>query len=175
MMLAEQSIVFPALPDLIWGTVAFVIIAIAVQRFAWPKFMTILDERTEKIEAGLEAAARAREEIELEREKMRAQIDDARREAAQIREKAQGNAAGIIAQAQKEAQHEAARITEAAQRQIAAERHSASQSLKAEVGGLATSLAERIVGEQVLDPRVSQSVVDRFLGELEASSATKEG
>lgn len=174
-MLAENSLLIPALPDLIWGTVAFVLIAIAVGKFGWPTFMRILDERTAKIEDGLAAAARAREEIAGEREKIRAEVDEARREAAQIRERAQGTAAGIIASAQKDAQKEAARITEAAQRQITAERHSAFQQLRAEVGGLATTLAERIVGEQVLDSRVSEGVVNRFLDELEVSSQVKEG
>lgn len=43
--------------------------------------------------------------------------------------------------------------------------------LRADVGDLATRLANRIVGEQVrLDPKVNEGVVDAFLDELESAT-----
>jgi F-type H+-transporting ATPase subunit b len=41
--------------------------------------------------------------------------------------------------------------------------------LRAEVGTIATRLAERVVGESLEDDARSQRVVERFLAELEAS------
>ena len=57
------NIMLPALPDLIWGTVAFLIVAVAVYKLAWPAFMSTLDERREKIEKGLHAADLAKHEV----------------------------------------------------------------------------------------------------------------
>ena len=59
----DPSLLVPASYDLIWGTVAFVIVAFVVYKKAWPTFIEMLDERREKIEDGLLAAERAREEI----------------------------------------------------------------------------------------------------------------
>lgn len=173
MMIAaeQQSLIIPAIPDLIWGTVSFFIIAAIVYKVAWPTFIKTLDERTEKIDSGLNAAARAREEIEAERLALSEQVDEARREAARIREQAQNNAADIVTAAQKRAESEARRIHEASERQIAADTQSAQKSLQSGLGAVASTLAARIVGEQLLDPAVSSGVIDRFLDELEAENA----
>jgi F-type H+-transporting ATPase subunit b len=52
---------------------------------------------------------------------------------------------------------------------MAAEREQVVRSLRAEVGTIATQLAERVVGESLEDDARSQRVVERFLAELEAS------
>ena len=67
-----------------------------------------------------------------------------------------------------DAQTEAAGILEGAQRQILADKQAAQISLRTDVGMLASTLAERIVGEQLKDTALSERVIDRFLDELEA-------
>ena len=64
---SEHSLILPATADLVWGTVSFVIVALAIFKFAWPTFMRLLDERTQKIDEGLNQAERAREEAARER------------------------------------------------------------------------------------------------------------
>ena len=118
---SEHSLILPATADLVWGTVSFVIVALVIFKLAWPTFTRTLDERTRKIDEGLNAAARARDEVAQERAALSDEIDQAHREAAQIREKAQANAVAIVDEAKKAAGVEASRVTEAAQRQIAAD------------------------------------------------------
>ena len=60
-------------------------------------------------------------------------MDKARREAARIRDNAQGEAKEIIAKARDDAQAEAAGIVEGAQRQILAEKQAAQISLRTDV------------------------------------------
>ena len=87
--------------------------------------------------------------------------------ARRIRDNAQGEAKEIVAKARTDAQAEAAGIIEGAQRQILAEKQAAQISLRTDVGMLASTLAERIVGEQLSDTALSERVIDRFLDELE--------
>ena len=62
------------------------------------------------------------------------------------------------------------------ERQILAERQAAQISLRAEVGLLASELAERIIGEQLRDTALTSRVVDRFLDELEEdTNAARDG
>ena len=150
----------PALPDLLWGTVAFLIVAVALVKYALPRFNAVLDERTRKIEEGLELADRARSNQEDAERKAARLIEDARREAAGLRAAAQNEAKEIIAQARADAQKEASRAMEAAE-----------ISLHTDVGLLASDLAERIVGEQLTDTALSARVIDRFLDELEKAPA----
>lgn len=165
------SLILPAVPDLVWGTVCFVIVAIAVARYAWPTFMKTLDERARQIDDGLNAAARAEEDIARQRAALADDVVAARREAAEIREKAQATASAIVEEAKKTAAVEAQRVSANAQRQIEADAQAAKTQLRQDVGSLASELAGRIVGQQVLDPTVSSNIIDSFLDELEADNA----
>jgi F-type H+-transporting ATPase subunit b len=116
----------------------------------------------------------AKEEANRAEEEFRAQIADARHEAAKIREDAREQGAQIIAEMREQAQAEAGRIVEHAHTQISAERQHAVSTLRAEVGALATALAGRIVGESLEDDERSGRVVDRFLADLETLETAEE-
>ena len=67
------------------------------------------------------------------------------------------------------AQPPTARIKASAQAQIEAERSQVLAQLRTEVGGLATTLASRIVGESLEDDARARRTVERFLADLETS------
>ena len=162
------SVLFPALPDLIWGTIAFVIVAVVVYKFAWPSFAATLDERREKIEHGLKAAEIAKVEIAAEREGLANEVAQAHLEANDIRERAQANAKNIVADAQAKARGEADSIIGGAHVRIAADTEAAKRTLRGDVGAMATELAGRIVGEAISDEALARRVIDRFISDLEA-------
>lgn len=166
----EPSLLVPAAYDLIWGTVAFLTVALVVYKKVWPTFIATLDERREKIEDGLLAAERAREEIAAERAQLSDEVTAARKEASRIREDAQDNAKEIVSDARSKANAEAQRILDQASRQIETERAAAEGSLRSDVGSLATALAGRIVEANVADRDISRQVIDRFLDELETTA-----
>ncbi|HET8961474.1 F0F1 ATP synthase subunit B [Nocardioides sp.] len=126
--------------------------------------MTARQDAIRKQFADLDEAKQDAREAE---EQFKAQIADARHEAARIREDAREQGAQIIAEMREQAQSEASRIVEHAHAQISAERQHAVTTLRAEVGALATALAGRIVGESLEDDERSGRVVDRFLADLE--------
>ncbi|ARD42070.1 F0F1 ATP synthase subunit B [Actinomyces gaoshouyii] len=168
----ENSLLLPHTYDLVWGTISFAIVALVLIKYVLPRFTKVLDERTARIEEGLAIADRAKKDQAGAEQRAARLVEEARREAASIREKAQSEAASIVAAARAEAQGEAGRALDAAQRQILAERQAAQISLRTEVGLLASTLAERIVGEQLKDTELSSRVIDRFLDELEAAPAS---
>ena len=163
------NMLLPETSDLVWGTVAFVIIAVVLLRYALPRFTKVLDERTRRIEEGLELADKAKEDQTNAELKAARLVEDARREAAKIREDAQAQAQEIVAAAREAAQGEAGKALDAAERQIQADKQAAQISLRTDVGLLASSLAEKIVGEQLKDTELSARVIDRFLDDLEAA------
>ncbi|MEZ0448987.1 F0F1 ATP synthase subunit B [Cellulomonas sp. ICMP 17802] len=164
----------PLLPetyDIVWSLVIVVIIAVVFIKYALPKFQAVLDERTEKIEGGLQHAEAAQAEAAALRAEYEQQLADARTEAARIKEAARAEGGAIVTELKAKAASEAARTLETAQRQIEAERQQAAVSLRADVGALATDLASKIVGESLEDAARQSRVVDRFLADLEASTA----
>ena len=159
--------VIPHPGELITGLICFAIILVIAWKVAVPRLEALYAQRTAAIEGGMEKAEKAQAEAEAALEEYRAQLADARAEAGRIREEARTEGAQILAEMRERASAEAARIVEAAGRQVETERQQAVNTLRAELGGLATALAERIVGESLTDSARQQRVVDRFLAELE--------
>jgi F-type H+-transporting ATPase subunit b len=171
----QSQPLIPSWTEVIWGGIAFLIVFVALWRVLLPRITKVLQERTDKIEGGIERAARAEAEADRLAQRYRAQLDESRHDAARVREESKEEGARIIAQMREQAQAEAARIMQAAQVQIAADRQQAFASLRAEVGTLAVELASRIVGESLADEARQSRVVDRFLAELETSESQPSG
>jgi F-type H+-transporting ATPase subunit b len=163
------SLFLPEGYDLFWSSVVLLVIAVCFYRFVMPKFLAVLDERTEKIQGGIAKAEAAQEEADAALAEYHAQLTEARAEAARIREDARAEGGEIVAELRVKAAADAAQIVEIAQRQIEAERQQAAVSLRADVGELATELASRIVGESLQDVARQSRMVDRFLDDLEAA------
>ena len=169
----EINPLLPTLPDLLWGTLAFLII---LALFIWkilPNLNKMLDARSEAIEGSINSAEAAQAEAQAALEKYTAQLADARAEASRIREEARADGSAIVAEMREQASAEAARITANAKAQIEMERLSALASLKSDVGTLALDLAGGVIGETLSEDAKAQAVVDRFLAELEASEKAK--
>jgi len=176
--LAAASSPNPLVPnwvEVIVGAIGFFIVFGVLWKVLLPRITKTLQERTDAIEGGIERAARAEAEAERLAEQYRAQLAEARHEAARVREESREEGAQIIAQLREQAQAEAARIMQAAQAQIGADRQQAFASLRVEVGTLAVELASKIVGESLADEARQSRVVDRFLAELETTPGAPSG
>ena len=167
----EPNPLIPHLAEVILGAVVFLLLLWLLAKFVVPNFEKAYAERTAAIEGGLAAAETKQAEADAKLAELEAQLADARHEAARIREEARDQGAQIVVEMRDQAQAEASRIVEHGKAQIEAERQQAITSLRAEVGGLATGLAGRIVGESLEDDARQSRVVERFLAELETGAA----
>src|SRR5213596_1746335 len=144
-----QNPLVPDLTELIVGAVTFGIIFFALWKVLIPRLSKTLEERTDKIEGGLQRAEETQAEADATLAKYREQLAEARHEAARLREEAREQGAQIISEMREQASAEGRRLVEAAHAQIDADRQQALQSLKTEVGTLAVELASRVVGESL--------------------------
>ena len=165
----SHSVLVPALPDLLWGTIAFALILIVMIWKGVPRINAALDARTDAIEGGIKRAEEAQAEANAARDKYQAQLAEVRGEANRIREDAREDAKQIRAGLVEQAQADAARIVANAHVQIEAERAAALASLRTEVGTLALDLASGVIGESLTDDKKAAGIVDRFLVDLAAS------
>jgi F-type H+-transporting ATPase subunit b len=147
--------------------IAFGIIVWVLAKFVIPPINKAMTARQDAIRTQFAELDDAKDDAHKAEEEFKAQIADARKQAAKIREEANEQGNQIVAEAREKANVEASRIIEHGHAQIEAERKQAVASLRAEVGTLATELAGRIVGESLQDDERSTRVVDRFLADLE--------
>lgn len=168
---SEVNILRLPLDELIIGTLAFAIVFFALAKFAFPAISKTLEERADAIEGGLARAENSQAEAAAMLEQYRAQLADARGEAANIRAEAQAEKTAMIESARGEAATAAASVTERAQAQIEAERSQAMASLRRDVSELALTLAGKVVGESLTDDARARASVDRFIADLEVEAA----
>jgi F-type H+-transporting ATPase subunit b len=164
----------PNATELITGLIGFFIIFGVLAKILLPRLMRTLQERTDSIEGGLKRAEDAQAEANRVLEQYRAQLAEARHEAARMREEAKEEGSRIKAELREEGEAEKQRLVDSARAQIAADRQQALTSLRAEVGALSIELASRIVGESLEDDARQRRTVDRFLAQLEEQSASAE-
>ena len=162
-----MKVLLPPFYEIFWSAVVLLIIWLVLGKVV-PKIYAMLDERQAKIDEGLRAAEEAKEKAALAERERQEMMRRAAEDAKEIRDHAASDAEHIIKRARDDANDEASRIAENAKRQLSAERQAAQVSLRQDIGGLASDLAERIVGEQLKDTALSSRVIDRFLGDLEA-------
>ena len=133
--------------------------------FVWPPVRKAMDERSKRIADGLDAADRARRDLELAHEKVSHQLKDAKVEAARIIEDAKRRAAQVVDEAKDKAREEGERIKHAAQAEIEQEMNRAREQLRVQVGALAVAGASRILGKAV-DAGAHRELLDKLAAEL---------
>ena len=175
--LAEGGAQNPLIPDtaeLIIGLLCFFIVFGILGKKLLPNIQKTLEERHDAIEGGLERAAEAQAEATRTLEEYKAQLAEARHEAARITEQAREQGAVIIKEMREEGQRQREAIIVADHAQIEADRRQVTVQLRQEVGRIATELAGRVVGESLEDSARQSRVVDRFLDGLDESAETAE-
>jgi F-type H+-transporting ATPase subunit b len=167
-MAAEaENPLLPPIPELVIGLIAFFIVFGFLAKKLLPNINKVLDERREAIEGGMEKAEAAQAEARDVLEQYKAQLAEARHEAARLRQEAQEQGAALIAEMRAEGQRQRDEIVAAGHSQIEADRKQAAQALRQDIGRLATELAGKLVGEALEDQARQGRTIDRFLDELE--------
>jgi F-type H+-transporting ATPase subunit b len=129
--------------------VVFFILAWFTMKFVWPPLMKALDERAEKIAAGLAAADRGKAEMAAAAKHAQAELATARDEGQKRIMDAEKRAQAIIEEAKRTAAEEGARIVAAAKADADQQVTQARDALRGQVATLAVKGAEQILKREV--------------------------
>ena len=168
---AEHNPIVPIWQEIVLGVIAFSVLCFVLMKFVFPMMEKTFAARVDAIEGGIKRAEDAQAEANKLLEQHKAQLAEARTEAARIRDEARADAEGIRQDVLAKAREEADRIIAAGNEQLAAQRESIVRDLRSEVGTLAVDLASKIVGEALADEARSRGTVERFIDELGAAGS----
>lgn len=135
-------------------------------RFVWPPLMKAMEERREKIAAGLAAAEKSQRDLESTQHKITELLADAKTQAAQFIEQANQRAHVIIEESKAKARAEGDRLLEIAKNDIAREYQSAREVLLGQISTLAIAGAEKILGHEI-DKSANDELVNQLVKEIE--------
>src|SRR5687767_7024364 len=165
----------PPVGEIIIGTITFGILCLVFFKFVAPRFEQVFRARREAIEGGIERAETLQAEAKAALEQYRAQLAEARNEAAQIRDQARAEGQQILEELRTQAQEESKRIVARGEEQLATARQQVVNELRGQIGALAVDLAGRVVGESLAEDARRSGTVDRFLAELDSMTAAGDG
>jgi F-type H+-transporting ATPase subunit b len=165
----------PPVGEIIVGLITFGILCLVMFKFVVPRFEQVFQARREAIEGGIERAEAMQAEAKAALEQYRAQLAEARNEAAQIRDQARAEGQQILVELRTQANEESARIVARGEEQLATQRQQLVNELRGQIGTLAVELAGRVVGESLAEDARRRGTVDRFLAELDSVAAAGDG
>ena len=150
---------------LIGQMITFFLLVLFTMKYVWPPITSAIHEREKKIAAGLEAAERAKRDLDIAEHKALGFIREAKLEAAHIVELANKRAVQLIEEAKENARQEGKHILAHAQEEIAREVSQAKEILRNQLAGLAVAGAERILNRQV-DSKAHRELLDQLVAEI---------
>ena len=150
-----------------WMFVSFAVLFFILWKWGWPVIMKGVSDRADLIDKGVEYAQNAKQQLDHAREEADKYIADARRQQADMLREADRMKSQIIDEARSAAQSEAKKVMDAAKVSIEQERKQAEQQFRNEVSSFALDIAQKVVRNQMKDEKAQEQLVSSLLDEME--------
>ena len=150
-----------------WMFVSFAILFVILWRWGWPEIMKGVSDRADLIDKGVEYAQSAKEQLDHAREEADKYIAEARRQQADMLREADRMKTQIIDEARSAAQNEAKKVMDNAKLTIEQERKAAQEQFRNEVSTFALDIAQKVVRNQLKEEKAQEKLVNSLLDEIE--------
>lgn len=151
----------------IWQIVIFVGLVLLLKKFAWKPILSAVNEREEGIKEALEAADKAREDLQnlnADNEKLlkeaRAEREVMIKEARQLKDK-------MVSDAKGQAQAEADKMIALAQETIESEKKAAVADIKKQIAELSIAIAGKVIKEELSKSSKQDQLVSDLIKDIE--------
>jgi F-type H+-transporting ATPase subunit b len=134
-------------------------------KFAWKPILNSLNEREEGIQGALDAAEKAKREMENLQADNQKLLQEARLEREAMLKEAREMKAQMITDAETQAQTQANKMIEQAQLAIDNEKKTAMAELKNHVANLSVDIAEKVVRQELSNKGKQLELVESMLAE----------
>jgi len=158
-----MSLVTPAVGLMFWTCIVFTLLVILLKKFAWKPILSAVDDRNEKINSALEAAERAKIEIENLNNDNERILLEAKSERDQLLKEARDIKDVIIKEAKEKASLESEKILNSAKDQINNEKMKALTELKNSVAALSIDIAEKVLRNELKEKTNQEQFINGIL------------
>lgn len=159
----------PETKEIVFGSLAFLIVLFGLVKFAGPVVRKGLAARTDRIGRELTDAASARTEAERRAGQIRAAKGDIEAERGRILAESDAAAERLLVEGRARLDDEVAELEARAEAEIAGAGGRISSELQAQVATLSLHTAERVVTAQ-LDEATQADLIERFIARVGASN-----
>jgi F-type H+-transporting ATPase subunit b len=161
---------WPEQAELIYGSIASILIFAALYKFAGPAIKNAMAARTERIQTELDESAAAKAAAEAEAADIRRAAGDIDAERQRLFAEADEQAEALLTDGRARLEQEVAEMHARADADIAATAGRASDELRAEISRLAGVAIDEVMTGGVLDDATQQQLVENYIARVGASS-----
>lgn len=145
---------------LVWTIINLIVLFLLLRHFLINPVSNIMEQRRKLIADGLQNAQDTQDEANRLKAEYEEALSGAKKESAEIVDKARIDARAEYDRIVGEAGAKAGNIIENAKENVCIEREQTMKELQSQIAGLAIASAEKIVGDK------EQNIYDQFLGEV---------
>lgn len=145
---------------LVWTIINLIVLFLLLRHFLINPVSNIMEQRRKLIADGLQNAQDTQDEANRLKAEYEEALSGAKKESAEIVDKARIDARAEYDRIVGEAGAKAGNIIENAKESVRIEREQTMKELQSQIAGLAIASAEKIVGDK------EQNIYDQFLGEV---------
>ncbi|WP_299393530.1 F0F1 ATP synthase subunit B [uncultured Gelidibacter sp.] len=160
-----MDLITPGLGLVFWSVITFLILLLVLKKFAWKPILGAVDERETGIKNALEAADKARKEMENLKADNERILNEARAEREAMLKDARDIKNKMVSDAKEEAQQQATKMITQAQEAIENEKRSAMAELKNHVASLSIEIAEKVVRQELGNKDKQLELVESMLSD----------
>jgi len=150
-----------------WQTLLFVGLLLLLAKYAWRPILEAVEERENTIKDSLEAAEKAKADMEAVQADNKRILKEARAERDALLADAKKASTQMINDSKEAAQVEAEKIAAAAQEAIQQEKNAAINDLKNQVASLSINIAQKVVQGELADAKKQEALVEKLIKEIE--------
>ena len=150
-----------------WQTLLFVGLLLLMAKYAWKPILTAVEERENTIKDSLEAADKAKTDMEAIQADNKRILKEARAERDALLAEAKKASTQMINEAKDAAKTEADKIAAAAQEAILQEKNAAINDIKNKMASLSIEIAQKIVQGELSDQKKQEQLVEKLVKEIE--------
>jgi F-type H+-transporting ATPase subunit b len=161
-----MELVKPEFGLIFWMTLTFLIVLFLMKKFAWGPILNAIQERENTIEEALNAAVKAREEMEALTASNEKLLAEARNERDKILKDAREIRESMLVEAKTKAAAEYDRILNDARKNIEAEKQAAINDLKNQVAGFSVEIAEKLLKQQLGENAQQKQLVSKLMEDI---------
>ena len=149
-------------PGLIWHAINFIVLLVLLRLFLFKPVVGMLDARAQRVRDSMEQAEQARRAAEQAEADRQALLTETRREAEQIRARADEQAKRILADAEARAQERQQQIEQQAEASARQIEERVMAQVRAQLADLVVTAVDRVT-RGALDANAQRGLVQQFL------------
>ena len=158
-----MSLLQPDFGLVIWMTIAFLIVWVALAKFAWKPILKAIRDRENQITTALSESKNAQEQVAQIKEEMLVSKKQASAERDKILADAEKRAHDIISAAEDKAKEQASKILESAQQEIQQQKDNLAEEIRLQIVNTSVNIASKVMEKKLSQDKEQIDYINSLL------------